>query len=81
MARGETPADRRIFELNMAKIINRESGAPVVNMWNVADLREEDIDFFLAITADLQAEKERHSRIQQLFREFEARHPTYGKRH
>ena len=81
MVRGGAPNDRRIFDLNIAKIINRESGAAVVNMWNVADLRKEDVDFFLAITAGLQYEKEIHAKKQQLFAEFEARHPTYRKKH
>ena len=82
MARGGTPDDERIFHLHMAKIINRESGAAVVNMWNMADLRDEDIDFFLGITAGLQHEKEMQSRKAQLFREFENRHARLtGKMH
>lgn len=82
MARGGTPNDRRVFDLNMAKIINRESGAPVVSMWSIADLREEDIDFFLTITAGLQYEKEIQARKDQLFREFENRHARLtGKMH
>jgi hypothetical protein len=79
MARGDVPSDPRMYDLGAARMINQMHGAPVVTMWDVAELPEDEIDFFFGMARDLPRERETQEKVKKLFAEFEARHPTYRK--
>ena len=80
MARRGTPEDERIHKLGVAKIINQSLGGIVIAPWEVDDLPQDWVDFFLGINNDFPAIQARQARIAQGFRAFEENHPQYGKR-
>ena len=71
----------RLDQLSLARVINRMHGGPVITAWEVEQLTDEWIDLYLGIAVDLPRKQERARAIKKLFNEFEAAHPTYGKRH
>ena len=80
MARREAPSDERIHKLGLAKLINQSHGGAVVSVWDMDDLPQDWVDFFIGMNNDLSKIQARQDKIAQGFKDFEANHPQYGKR-
>jgi hypothetical protein len=67
-------------DLTLARIINKLHGGAVVTALDVGQLDETWMDFFLSVALELPRERERQTKIKNLFDKFEREHPTYGLR-
>lgn len=80
MSRKGAPEDERIHKLAVAKMVNQSLGGIVITPWEVDDLPQDWIDFFISLNTELPRMTERQLKIDKVFREFEQNHPQYGKR-
>ena len=64
--------------VSLTRLINQQCGGPVVRPWELDELPDEWIDVFLGLN-DASAVRERVERIENMFREFRRKHPTYRK--
>ena len=79
MARKGTPDDERMHKLGLAMQINASHGGGVISVWEVDDLPQDWVDFFVGMT-HMPRIVERQRKIDQAFKKFEDEHPQYGKR-
>ena len=80
MANKKPPEDERIHKLGLAKMINQSHGGLVCSVWDIDELPQDWVDFFIAINSDLPQARVRQEKIDRVFNEFEASHLQYGKR-
>lgn len=61
-------------------MINENHAGAVVSVWDVDDLPQAWVDFFIGVNEDLPQAIARQKKVDQQFAQFEAAHPQYGKR-
>lgn len=54
-------------------------GGPVISAWEVEQIDEIWLDAFMGMAVDLPSKKKRVKAEKDRFREFEKKHPQYGK--
>jgi hypothetical protein len=79
LAHGQNSLNERLDAIGKARLINQMLGAPVVTPWDLDMLDDIWMDTIMDLIEVLPAKKERIKAEEQLFREFEAKHSTYGK--
>jgi len=77
---GRVTEHNRLNDLVLARLINKSHGAGVISAMEVEQLDETWLDFFKAVVIELPHMQARQKHIDNLFREFENSHPTYGQR-
>jgi hypothetical protein len=77
VAEGRGQESQELHDLYVAQAINQAHGGAVVSMWDVRQMDQPTVDFFLGLTNDLPRYRRQERAVEDEFAKARRAHPTY----